>query len=67
MRNCRLVQQSTERFLSSPPQVLFYRPFIGGASVVVPQCYQQNFFSGDTSLMSTYFMLRSASVLHALV
>ena len=24
----------------SPPQVLFRRPFIDGASVVVPQCYQ---------------------------
>ena len=26
------------------PQVLFHRPFIGGVSVVVPQCYQQNMF-----------------------
>ena len=47
-------QQSTERFLSPFPQVLFTGPFIGGASVVVPQCYQQNLFNGDPSLISTY-------------
>ena len=53
--------------LSSPPQVLFHRPFIGEASFVAPQCYQQNLFNGDPSLISTYFMLRSAQVLHAFV
>ena len=41
-------------------KALFHRPFIGGASVVVPQCYQQNLFIGDPSLILTYFMLRSA-------
>ena len=53
-------QQSTERFLISPSQVLFHRPFIGGASVVAAQCQQRNLFNGDPSLISTYFMLRSA-------
>ena len=42
------------------PRVLFHRPFIGGASVAVHQCYQQNLFDGDPSLISTYLMLRSA-------
>ena len=34
-----LFQLSTERSLSSPSQILFQRPFIDGASVVVPRCY----------------------------
>ena len=61
MRNSRYVlfQQSTERVLSSPSQVLFHRPFIGGASVVVRQCYQQKLFNGDPSLISTYFVKMS--------
>ena len=48
-------------FKPLPPQELFHRPFIGGASVVVQcQCYKQNLFNGDHSLTSTYFVLRSA-------
>ena len=44
----------------SNQQVPFHRPFIGGVSVVVLQCYQQFLFNVDPSLISTYFMLRSA-------
>ena len=29
-------------------------------SVVDPQCYQQNLFNGDPSLILTYFIFRSA-------
>ena len=62
-----LIESVSEGFpfysLISPTKVLFYRRFIGGASVVVPQCYQQNLFNGDPSLISTYFMLRSAFML----
>ena len=52
-------QQSTERFLAPSPQVLFPRPPIGGTSVVIPQCYQQNLFNGDPSLILNYFILSS--------
>ena len=34
---------------------------------MVPQCYQQNLFNGDHSLISTYFILRSGDVVHAFV
>ena len=58
------IQQSTERFLSSSPQVIFHRPFIGGVSVAVPQCYMLLYLCYVRCCLNVFIFKSSVCPIH---